>query len=172
MTRKPFSVRIFLQDGHVDGVKIIAKSKWPGRALVIPRASLPEEKSRVELDAPGVFVLVGPGAADQLPTIYVGSGDPVCHALQQGDVEKPFWDWAVVFAAKGDSLSPTQIRYFAARLVKLGLETGRARLDNRAQPELPDLTGEALADTESFLQHILSICPLLGLYAFEEPVNV
>ena len=57
--RKSFSVRIYLQDGHADGVKIISKSKWSGRGLVIPRTALAQEKDREELQAPVMNRLQG-----------------------------------------------------------------------------------------------------------------
>ena len=168
MTPKSFSVRIFCQDGHADGVKIIAKSKWPGRGLVIPRPSLAEEINRVELNAPGVYILVGPSAEGDLPTIYVGAGDPVCHYLGQHDSQKDFWSWVVVFASKHDSLNQSHIQYLQSRLMHLALEAKRANFDKLDSFELPELSATELADTELFLDHILTICPLLGLYAFEK----
>ncbi len=170
MTPKSFSVRIFCQDGHADGVKIIAKSKWPGRGLVIPRSSLAEEANRVELNVPAVYILVGPSAEGDLTTIYVGAGDPVCRDLQQHDSQKDFWNWVVVFASKDDSLNQSHIQYFQTRLIRLAQEAKRATLVSLDVPELPELSAAELADTESFLDHILTICPLLGLYAFEKTV--
>lgn len=53
MSRKSFSVRIFLQDGCADGVKIISRSQWSGRGLVIPRSALAAELGRAEHQDPG-----------------------------------------------------------------------------------------------------------------------
>ena len=168
MAPKSFSVRIFLQDGHADGVKLIAKSKWPGRGLVIPRASLPEELSRTELNVPGVFILVGPSTEGDLPTIYIGSANPVCSDLQQHDSRKDFWDRVFIFASKNSSLSQTHIQYFEARLTQLAQAAQRANLVSQSNPQTPELTEAESAEAESFLEHILSVCPLFGLYAFEK----
>ncbi len=168
MVPKSFSVRIFLQDGHADGVKIIAKSKWPGRALVIPRSSLPKEIDRKELNAPGLYILVGSSKEGKLPTIHIGSADPVYCALEQYDAQKDFWSWVVVFASKDDSLNPSQMQYFETRLTRLIQEAKSANLDNLNNPQLPELSATELADTELFLGHILSLCPLLGLTVFEK----
>jgi hypothetical protein len=168
MTPKAFSVRIFLQDGHVDGVKIIAKSKWPGRALVIPRSSLPEEIDRKELNVPGVYILVGLSPEGGLPTIHIGAADRVCHDLRCHDIQKDFWNWVVIFASKGDSLNLAHMQYFESRLKQLAQEAKRANLDNLNDAKLPELATTVLADTEPFLDHILSICPLLGLPVFEK----
>ena len=37
----PFSLRIFVADGDPDGLRIVEKSNWIGKALVFPRALLP-----------------------------------------------------------------------------------------------------------------------------------
>jgi hypothetical protein len=36
----PFSLRIFVADGDPDGLRIVDKSNWIGKALVFPRALL------------------------------------------------------------------------------------------------------------------------------------
>jgi hypothetical protein len=35
----PFSLRIFVADGDPDGLRIVDKSNWIGKALVFPRAA-------------------------------------------------------------------------------------------------------------------------------------
>lgn len=171
MTSKSFSVRIFLQDGHAGGVKIIAKSKWNGRALVIPRKSLIEEISREELNVPGVYVLVGNSPEGNMPTIYIGACDPVCRDLEQHSYQKNFWNWVVVFASKDNSLNQAHVQYFESRLIQLAQKAKRSNLENQSDPQCPNLSEIELVDSESFLAHILSICPLFGLTIFEPEVS-
>ena len=40
----PFSLRIFVADGAPDGLRIVDKSNWIGKALMFPRALLPHGK--------------------------------------------------------------------------------------------------------------------------------
>ncbi len=171
MTSKSFSVRIFLQDGHSGGVKVVAKSKWSGRALVIPRSSLPDEINRTELNVPGVYILVGRRAERNLPTIYIGTGDPVCHDLAQHDSHKSFWSRVVVFASKDSCLSQVHLKYFKSCLTQLAQVTKRASLENPGDLKLPKLSATESKEAESFLAHILSICPLLDLNFFEPEVS-
>ncbi len=56
----PFSLRIFVADGDPDGLRIVDKSNWIGKALVFPRALLPQGKARPELAQTGVYLLLGP----------------------------------------------------------------------------------------------------------------
>ena len=58
----PFSLRIFIADGDPDGLRIVERSNWVGRALVFPRAALaqPSVADRAELQQTGVYLLLGP----------------------------------------------------------------------------------------------------------------
>ena len=109
MPSESFSVRVYLQDGHVDGVKIIARSKWSGRALVIPRNSLPEEIGRAELNAPGVYVLIGPADPQGRGILYIGAADPISSDLEAHACHKSFWTWMIVCSSKHDSLTQAYI---------------------------------------------------------------
>jgi hypothetical protein len=167
MTPKSFSVRIYLQDGHVAGVKVVSKSKWSGRGLVIPRTSFLTEKARTELNAPGIYLLVGPTNEGDRVSIHVGAADPICHDLAEHYTKMDFWDEALVFASKDNTLNPIHIQYLEARLIQLAQDANRVKLSNQNIPQLPRLSADELIYAEAFLGHILSLCPLLGLSAFE-----
>jgi hypothetical protein len=169
MTSKSFSVRIYLQDGHTDGVKIIAMSKWPGRALVIPRSSLPAEKDRDELNAPGAYILIGPAIEEGRQAIYIGATDPVARDLEEHDTNKSFWTWMIVCASKDNGLTLGHIKYIEARLIQLAQEADKAILENHNTPDLPLLDETEKAYAESFMGHMLKLYPVLGLRAFESP---
>lgn len=64
----PFSLRIFVADGDPDGLRIVQRSNWWGRALVFPRAAWvrPSEANRPELQKTGVYLLLSPPDAAQL----------------------------------------------------------------------------------------------------------
>src|SRR4051794_18614545 len=81
--RRGVSIRIFLADGLPDGLRVVEKSNWTGRAVVCPRSRFPEAKSRPEFERTGVYVLRGPSEAGDLPTLYVGEGDPTLPRLEQ-----------------------------------------------------------------------------------------
>lgn len=171
MTPKSFSIRIYCQDGHADGVKIIAKSKWPGRALVIPRTSLQTEINRAELNAPAVYVLVGPSTGGDLPTIYIGAADPVCGDLEQHNARKDSWAWCIVFASKDNSMNLAHFQYLLSCLLILAQQAQRANIESFDDLNLPEFSEKELLDLELFLDHILTICPLFGLYAFESLID-
>lgn len=57
---KPFSLRIFVADGDPDGLRVVERSNWIGKALMFPRALLPKVKQRDELGQTGIYLLLGP----------------------------------------------------------------------------------------------------------------
>ena len=79
----PFSRRIFVADGDSDGLRIVDKSNWIGKALVFPRALLPQVKTRPELAHTGVYLLLGPRPD--------GEGDPIRPRLESHYAQKDFW---------------------------------------------------------------------------------
>lgn len=55
------SIRVFLADGTPDGIRLVEKSNWTGRAIVASRTQLSDALKRTELAKPGVYVLTGTG---------------------------------------------------------------------------------------------------------------
>jgi hypothetical protein len=81
MVTTPFSLRIFVADGDPDGLRIVDKSNWIGKALVFSRALLPQVKARPELAQTGVYLLLGPRPDGEGNILYVGEGDPIRSGL-------------------------------------------------------------------------------------------
>jgi len=159
MTRKSFSVRIFLQDGSADGVKIVSRSKWSGRGLVIPRSALAAELDRDELKDPGVYLLTGPAAAADRQSLFIDAADPVCDGLAQHCAEEQSWSTAIIFTCKENRLSYVQCRFIAARLLQLAGSAG----DGEAVP----LDSAESSAAENFLDYMLSLYPLFGVTVFD-----
>jgi len=163
MTRKPFSVRIFLQDGDAHGVRIVSRSKWSGRGLVIPRTSFAAEHDRVELKAPGVYLLTETDAGSDRPTLYIGAADPVCDGLARHVTDDQFWSMAIIFTCKENSLDSAQFQSIAASLLQLARSADKAEIGSKRRDPPPQLSTAA----ENFLDHMLGLYPLLGVTALE-----
>ena len=171
MATKPFSVRIFLQDGNPTGIKVVEKSNWTGVGLVFPQALFAEARKRQELQRTGVYILVGPGENAQLPLVYIGEGDPILPRLQQHDSKKDWWTHAIAFTSKDQNLNKAHIQHLEARLVQLASLAKRCRLENGNMPNTPTLSEADQADAESFLEDILLCMPIIG-YGFLERAPV
>lgn len=168
MTGKSFSVRIFLQDGHANGVRIVSRSKWSGRGLVIPRACLAEELGRAELSAPGVYLLTETGVGVNRPTLCIGAADPVCDGLARHATDDQTWSMAVVFTCKENNLNLVQCQSLAARLLQLSRSVDKAEIISANRSEQPQLSTAESAAAEIFLDHMLGLYPLFGVNVFEK----
>jgi hypothetical protein len=165
--RRGFSVNVFLPSGDPDGLKVVEKSNWTGRGLVIPRAIFAESRSRAELDRTGVYLLVGPSESSSLPALYVGEGDPVKPRLDQHAKLKDFWTHAVVFTSKDSNLNKAHVQRLESRLVELAHAAKRCDLENGNMPAPPSLSEAEEAFSEGFLDDTLLCLPILGYGLFE-----
>lgn len=131
------SIRIFLVDGAVSGLRTAELGLSTIKALVIPRASLQSVTKRPEVQKTGLYILVGkdenkPGVLK----IYVGEGDTILNRLSahNKDTEKDFWEEAIIFVSKDENLTKSHVRYLEACLIKLAQDAKRCTVVNVAEP--------------------------------------
>ena len=130
MQQRPFSIRIFVPDGDPDGLRLVEKSNWTGVGVVFNRTNYKQVVTRPEFDRTGTYVLIGTSEDSALPTVYVGEGDPVKDRLNQHYSKKDFWDWAVFFVTKDNSLNKAHVQRMECRLVELARDARQCKLDN------------------------------------------
>ncbi|QDU74067.1 hypothetical protein Pan97_10710 [Bremerella volcania] len=166
--QRPFSIRIFVPNGDPDGLRLVEKSNWSGIGVVFNRTNYKQAVTRPEFERTGVYVLVGNSSNGALPTIYIGEGDPVGARLNSHYSRKDFWDWAVFFVTKDNSLNKAHVQRMEVRLLELAKAAKQSKLDNLNMPSPPTLSEADVADVDSFLLDMLSIFPLVGLSVFEK----
>lgn len=172
----PFSLRIFVADGDPDGLRIVERSNWVGRALVFPRAAWaqPSVATRPELQQTGVYLLLGPREDGEGDRLYIGEGDPIKPRLathHSGTAQKDFWTRAICFVSMGQGLNKAHVQFLEANLIRLAKQAKRVPLDveNKKNETEPTLSEADRADMQVFLQHMLGMLPVLGVHAFEQP---
>jgi hypothetical protein len=163
------TIRIFLADGAADGVWIVEKSNWSGKALMAPRTRYRDLRARADLDGPGIYLLAGPTESG-VPAvrIYIGETDDLPGRLDSHNKTKDFWNRVIVFTSKDDNLNKAHIRYLEARLISLAKAANRAELENGTVGSMPPLSEPDTAEAEAFLREMLLIYPVLGLLAFQK----
>lgn len=164
---QPFSLRIFVADGDPDGLRLVERSNWIGKAVMFPRALYTTVRHRDEFQETGVYLLLGPSTNGDGEMLYIGEGDPVGPRLEGHYAKKDFWTRAVFFVAGTGQLNKAHVQYLEARLVARALLAKRVPLDNGNKPADPTLSEADRADMDVFLQHILGMLPVLGIHAFE-----
>ena len=172
----PFSLRIFVADGDPDGLRIVERSNWVGRALVFPRLAMaqPSVATRPELQQTGVYLLLAPREDGEGDRLYIGEGDPIKPRLashHSGTAQKDFWTRAICFVSMGQGLNKAHVQFLEANLIRLAKQAKRVPLDveNKRSETEPTLSEADRADMQVFLQHMLGMLPVLGVHAFEQP---
>ncbi len=169
---KPFSLRIFVADGDPDGLRLVERSNWVGKAVMFPRALLPKVKQRDELGQTGVYLLLGPREDGEGEMLYIGEGDPVRPRLESHYAQKDFWNRAVCFVAAPGQLNKAHVQFLEAQLIQMAKAAKRLPLDNANQPAEPSLSEADRADMQVFLGNMLGMLPVLGIHAFEQTATV
>jgi hypothetical protein len=164
----PFSLRIFVADGDPDGLRLVDRSNWIGKAVVFPRALYTQVRNRDEFQQTGVYLLLGPRTEGDGDMLYLGEGDPVRPRLDDHYARKDFWTRAVFFVAGPGQLNKAHVQYLEAQLVGRARTAKRMPLDNGNTPTEPTLSEADRADMDVFLDNILGILPVLGIHAFEQ----
>ena len=168
MDTRPFTLKIFVADGDPDGLRVVERSNWTGKALVFPRSLLPKIKQRDEFVQTGVYLLLGPRSDGDGEMLYVGEGDPVRPRLESHFAQKDFWTRAVFFVAGNTQLNKAHVQCLEAQLIHRAKEARRITLDNGNTPTEPSLSEADRADMQVFLENMLGMLPVLGISAFEK----
>jgi hypothetical protein len=167
----PFSLRIFVVDGDPDGLRLVERSNWTGKAIIFPRALYPDVRNRSEFQQTGVYLLLGPSTHGEGEMLYIGEGDPVKPRLDDHYARKDFWTRAVFFVAGPGHLNKAHIEFLESQLIARANAAKRMQLDNANIPSEPTLSEADRADMEVFLQNILGMLPVLGVHAFEQALE-
>jgi hypothetical protein len=166
--QSPFSLRIFVADGDPDGLRLVERSNWIGKAVMFPRALYPQVRNRSEFHQTGVYLLLGPRPQGDGEMIYIGEGDPVRPRLESHYANKDFWTRAVFFVAGPGQLNKAHVQYLEAQLISRASAAKRMPLENANKPSEPTLSEADRADMDVFLDNILGMLPVLGIHAFEQ----
>jgi hypothetical protein len=157
---------MFLVDGSPTGLIIAEIVNWTGKAIVVPRASLPVFLKRKEAQNAGVYILSGQDPDDPFRSrIYVGESETVGPRLRQhdSDEQKDFFDRAIVFVSKDENLTKAHARHLEEQLTERIKEAGRTAPMHGKAPGGAALPEADISDMDFFLDQIEVVLPVLGL---------
>ena len=165
----PFTIRIFVPDGDPDGIRLIDRMNWTGLGLVFRRSEWSEVRKRDEMQRIGTYILVGYDEDEDLPTLYIGQADGLKGRIDTHLKTKDFWSWAAVFVSRTGDLNRAHVTWLEYALIKRASDIELCRLANGNVPQEPVLSDPEKADTQSFLNEVLRVLPLVNLHVFEPP---
>lgn len=170
LMKKPFYLTVSVVTGDPNGLRVVEHSGWYGMAVAFPRAVLQNMIGlRDEFSKCAVYILLGPSEDGLGEVIYIGQADPIGDRLLNHHANKDFWNRALFFTGSGDQINKTHVQYLETKLLQLASQAKRCRIENRNNPTLPTISEVERIRAEDFLEHVLDICPLLGVSAFEAP---
>jgi len=165
------SIRIFLADGTVTGIRHGEIVNWTGQAVMLPRKRYAELKSWDEASKPGVYFLFGEDDASGEPMAYIGESENVYDRLRNHVDRKEFWNEAVLFTNKDENLTKAHAKYLESRLIQLATEASRYKIENGTAPPLPNLPRGDRDAMDEFLENLRLLLGALG-HKLLEPVTV
>ncbi|MBI2276734.1 MAG: GIY-YIG nuclease family protein [Dechloromonas sp.] len=165
------SIRIYLADGGVTGIRHGEIVNWTGQAIACPRTRFPELKEWAEAKRPGIYFLFGQDDETGQDSVYVGEAEVVFDRLCSHISGKDFWTELVAFTSKDDNLTKAHVRYLESRLVALADSAGRYEIENSASPQLPSLPRADRDAMEEFIGGIQTLLGVLGHRVLEPLVD-
>ena len=159
------TLKLFLVGGSPTGVITAELGNWSGKAVVAPRAALPELIKREEASRTGVYLLMGTDPDNPGRTlVYVGESESVRTRLATHDADesKQFFTRVCLIVSKDENLTKAHGHYLEARIMALIRAAARAVLANVTEPDFKGLPEPEIADMEGFLSEIEVLLPVLG----------
>lgn len=156
------SIRIYLADGGVTGIRHGEIVNWTGQAIACPRTRFPELRGWAEAKRPGIYFLFGQDDESGQDSVYIGEAEVVFDRLCSHISSKDFWTELVAFTSKDDNLTKAHVRYLESRLVVLANNAGRYAIENSASPQLPSLPRADRDAMEEFIGGIQTLLGVLG----------
>ncbi len=160
-------ISIFLPDGNPNGIKVIEVSNSIGRAVLVPRSNLRDAKGRPELNQPALYVLCDREGKE----VYIGECENFFHRLKSHDVHKDFWEIAIAFVAKDNSLEKGDVKFLESLAVETAKSANRMKVVNATIPARNNLHEFKIQTIQDFFEDIKLLISTLGYPVFNK-INI
>lgn len=168
MTAFGKSIRLYLKDGSVTGIKFGEVVNNTIQSISCPRVRINELAGYAESKRPGVYFLFGIDEESGEPKVYVGEAENVYDRVQHHIAGKDFWTEIIFFVSKDENLTKSHVKYLESRLIQIARSTKRYVLDNTNQSQLASLPLADKDAMEEFLSFLRLLLGVLGHKLLEE----
>ena len=164
------TIKIYLDNGSVTGIKHSEIVNWSGQAMSSPRSLIKKLKDWTEAQRPGVYFLFGLDK-NGTDSVYIGESENVFERLAQhlSDPKKDFWDEVVFFTSKDENLTKAHVKFLESKLTLLAKNANRYKVLNGNSPQESKLPR---GDSDSMEEFINNIRILIGAMSHKvlEPI--
>ena len=161
------TIRIYLDDGSVSGIRHAEIVNWTGQAVSSPRTQIKSLSAREESKKPGVYFLFGVDEESGQDAVYIGEAENVFDRLQNHIANKDFWNEVVFFTSKDENLTKSHVKYLESRLVQMAKISGRYIVLNGNEPQLPVLPRGDRDAMEEFISNLKILLGAVGYKVLE-----
>lgn len=163
-----------LVDGNPRGVRNVFISNKICNMYVIPRQQMQEANANedIQLEQPAFYILLG-GEDDfaSLPQAYIGQTENFKERVKSHESKKDFWNTALVFIAKDNSLTRADVQYIEAKEIKKAKKAKAYSLnENKNQPTPPNLPPHLRDAVSEFMEDIELLTAFMGCTIFTSAV--
>lgn len=161
------TIRIYLNDGTVTGIRHAEIVNWTGQAISSPRTKIKMLSDWEESRKPGVYFLFGIDEESGQDAVYIGEAENVFERLQHHIANKDFWNEVIFFTNKDENLTKSHVKYLESGLIKLAKNSERYVVLNGNESQLPVLPRGDRDAMEEFIENLKIILGALGYKALE-----
>lgn len=160
----PKTINILLLEGTPNGVKIIELANKLVRAYLIPRIQLNHVKGREDLNQPAIYFLFD----KEGKKLYIGESENFYDRVKNHDQNKEFWETAIAFIARDNSLEKSDVKFLEHTSVIKGKSAHRYEIENKTAPSKNVVHEFKVHSLEEFFSDMSILLTTLGYPVFEE----
>jgi hypothetical protein len=168
MTEFGKSIRIYLKDGSVTGIKFGEVVNQTIQSVSCPRKRIKELSNYPESQRPGIYFLFGLDDNTGNMQAYIGEAENVFERLQNHAINKDFWSEVIFFVSKDENLTKSHVKYLESRTVQIANKIKRYKIENGNIPQTAALPPADRDAMEEFLIYIKLLIGILGHKLLEE----
>ena len=162
------SIRIYLKDGTVTGIRSGEVVNQTIQCFECPRNRIAELKTYPEANRPSVYFLFGNDDNSGEPKAYIGEAENVYERLQSHLSNKEFWNEVLFFVSKDENLTKSHVKFLESRIIQSATLIKRYKIDNENQSQASSLPAADRDAMEEFLVYIKLLLGVFGHKLLEE----
>jgi uncharacterized protein DUF4357 len=168
LSNLPKTIQIFLPDGSARSIRIAEITSRTVQATFIPRSKLKDAEKRDEVRNVGTYFLVGEHEDSIKPKVYIGEAEDCLQRLKQHNINKEFWNSAIVATSKTNSFTKAHVKYLEWYCFHIVKEINRFEVDNNSVPSKPYISEQMQADLMDNFDTMKILLSTLGFPLLEE----
>ena len=171
--QKSRTITLNLLHGNPFGVKLISFSNRLILWLSFSRKDFEIAKTRKECDQSGVYFLIGQNENND-SVVYIWQATKLIQRLSHHyqDTDKDFWNQAIVFTTRDDSLKETDINFLERELIKIAKGSDRFMVYNKTAWNNCLADEFKIDDLRDFIDDLKILLSSLGFHILQDRVAI